>query len=238
MEHKLSSKYNALFFNAIHTSVLPVLKRETMEIAYNIRKDVIRRIRRQTSIKPELTTAYIKRKIRYGLDWRKLIATEQYIKSIIVEETEYGARVGVKNIDHEGGPLSNRPNVPMHKIAEWLEYGTVRRKIGRGGPAEGQPWFMPPRPHWRPAQAKFERELSLTRKRLTQSMENALLEALLNEFDPEEEPSPVPVERFQHRDESKFKGFSKVAGVNTTSQYMNKYKTYISEGSDSDGTDT
>lgn len=229
MAYKPSSKYGALFFNAVHNSVLPTLKQETMSIANDIRKDVIRRIRRQVGFQgAPLSVKYLRRKIRYGLDFRTLISTEQYVNSIIVEETEYGARVGVKNIDHFGGPLSKRAPVPMHKIAEWLEYGTTRPKIGKGGPASGQPWFMPPRPHWRPAQAKFARELSLTRKRLTESMENALMDALVGEL---EDNLPTQDNRFQHSADSKYKGRNKVyTEANTASGIMNKYKSYVSEG--------
>lgn len=226
MAYNPSSKYGALFFNAVHTSVLPVLKQETLVIANDIKKDVVRRIRRQVGVKdPPLSLKYAKRKIRYGLDFRTLIATEQYVRSIIVEETEYGARVGVKNIDHYGEPLSGRSPVPMHKLAEWLEYGTTRPKVGRGGPASGQQWYMPPRPHWRPAQAKFARELSLTRKKLTESMHNALMGALMGEVG--EDPTPAPT-RFHHSEESTFKGFSKVEDANIESKTMNKYKSYIS----------
>jgi hypothetical protein len=241
MEAKPTGKYAALFFNAVHTSVLPVLKRETLAIAQDIRKDVIRRIRRQVGLKdPVLSTQYLKRKIRLGLDWRSLIATSRYIDNIVVEETEYGARVGVRNIMHDGSPLTTK-QVPMHQLAEWLEYGTTRAKIGRAGPAQGQPWYMPPRPHWRPAQAKFERELSLTRKKLTQAMENALLEAVLGEidFDSDDSSGPAPVDpgRFQHEKESRFKGHSKVAAVNSTSRYMNKYKQYVTEDAPTDDTE-
>ncbi|MDX9913237.1 MAG: hypothetical protein RBS77_01505 [Candidatus Moranbacteria bacterium] len=231
--YKPSSKYGALFFNAVHNSVLPTLKRETAEIAHNIRKDVIRRIRRQVGLQgAPLSVNYLRRKIRFGLDWRTLIATEQYVRSIIVEQTEYGARIGVKSIDHVVGPFSKRVPVPMHKIAEWLEYGTVRPKIGRGGPASGQPWYMPPRPHWRPAQARFARELSLTKKKLTRSMEAALLGALLGEID----EHPVEAEpRFMNPLTFDYKGADKiVAPTNAASRMMTKYKSYISEGGSGD----
>lgn len=233
--YKPSSKYGALFFNAVHTSVLPALRQETMEIAEKIRKDVIRRIRRQVGLQgAPLSVKYLRRKISYGLDFRTLIATEQYVRSIIVEETEYGARVGVQNIDHEGEPLS-KTRVPMYKLAEWLEYGTTRPKIGRGGPAAGEPWYMPPRPHWRPAQAKFARELGQTRKKLTESMERALVGALLGELDEEEFTSSIPnARRFVHKNLSTFKGRKDMAPENAASSYMNKYKSYISEGGSGD----
>lgn len=233
-DYKPSSKYGSLFFNAIHTSVLPVLKQETMEIAEKIRKDVKRRIRRQVGLQgAPLTVKYLRRKIAYGLDFRTLIATERYIDSIIVEETEYGARVGVKNIDHDGSPLSHSV-VPMHKLAEWLEYGTTRPKIGRGGPAVGQPWYMPPRPHWRPAQAKFARELGQTRKKLTAAMENALMGALLGELGEETPLVPVSRERFEHKYLSTYKGRKDMSPENESSGMMNKYKHYVSEGSSGD----
>ena len=204
-----------------------------MEIAENIRKDVIRRIRRQVGFQnTPLTVKYLRRKISYGLDYRTLIATEQYIRSIIVEETEYGARVGVLNIDHEGEPLS-RTRVPMHKLAEWLEYGTTRPKIGRGGPAAGQPWYMPPRPHWRPAQAKFARELGQIRKKLTESMERALVGALLEELD-DEDYSSGDKGRFVYSKLSTYRGRKDMSSENVTSSTMNKYKSYISEGGSGD----
>jgi len=231
--YKPSSKYGALFFNAVHTSVLPALRQETLEIAENIRKDVIRRIRRQVGFQNvPLTVKYLRRKISYGLDYRTLIATEQYIRSIIVEETEYGARVGVQNIDHEGEPLS-KSRVPMHKLAEFLEYGTTRPKIGRGGPAAGEQWYMPPRPHWRPAQAKFARELGQTRKKLTESMERALVGALLGELDDEDMTAPEK-NRFIHKKLSTFKGRKDMSPENVQSTTMNKYKSYISEGGSGD----
>lgn len=230
-DYKPSSKYGALFFNAIHTSVLPVLKQQTMEIAEKIRKDVKRRIRRQIGLQgAPLSVKYLRRKIAFGLDFRTLIATEQYIDSIIVEETEYGARVGVRNIDHYGAPLS-RSVVPMHQLAEWLEYGTTRPKIGRGGPAAGQPWYMPPRPHWRPAQAKYARELGQTRKKLTAAMENALMGALLGELGEDTPLVPVPQARFEHKTLSSFQYKKDMSPENVSSGFMNKYKQYISEGS-------
>lgn len=233
-DYKPSSKYGSLFFNAIHTSVLPVLKQETMAIAEKIRKDVIRRIRRQIGLQgAPLSKKYIRRKIAYGLDFRTLIATEQYIRSIIVEETEYGARVGVKNIDHEGEPLS-KSRVPMHQLAEWLEYGTTRPKIGRGGPAVGERWYMPPRPHWRPAQAKFARELGQTRKKLTSAMENALMGALLGELGEETPLVPVKRARFEHKDQSTFQRKKDMSEENESSGLMSRYKTYVSEGSSGD----
>jgi hypothetical protein len=112
--------------------------------------------------------------------------TEAYVKSIIVEVTEWGAHVGVKDIMHETPNMTKRggilKRVPMVKIAEWMEYGTTRSQHGESGPAGGQPWHIPPRPHWRPAQQKFIRELGQLREKLTHSMYTAMKSALEREL--------------------------------------------------------
>lgn len=236
-------KYGAIFSNVLATSVMPVLRIESIKLAEKMRKEVIRRIRQQVGLQPPLSPRYAKRKWRYGYGADTLIMTEQYVNSIVVIPTEYGATVGVKNITHwtpilnekghkqrasrygkvrERGYASYKgeKGVPMIKLAEWLEYGTTRAKQGRGGPAAGQPWHIPPRPHWRPAQQKFIRDLTEIRGRLTKAMSDALNRALEAELGPESGRSPAP-DRFVNEPETR-NLFN--LPKNRASKLMNKYK--------------
>ena len=188
-------KYESLFSNVLASSVMPVLKNESLLLAEKMKKEVIRRIRSQVGLRPALNRRYLNRKIRYGYSSDTLIMTEQYVNSITVIPTVYGAMVGVKNINHwtpvltgkarnrRGSPYAKvrergYRSVPMIKIAEWMEYGTTMTKKGKGGPAAGQPWHIPPRPHWRPAQQKFIRDLAQLKGRLTKAMSDAMNRAL------------------------------------------------------------
>ena len=240
------SKYEAIFSNVLATSVLPILKQESVRTAEKIRQEVIRRIENSigNNYWPKLSTRYLKRKIKYGYasetDPRMLMMTRQYIKSIVVTQTEYGATVGVKDILHWTPILTNKgakkrtrktekarsggyTSVPMIKIAEWLEYGTTMSKIGRGGPASGQPWHIPPRPHWRPAQQKFIREFGQTKKRITKAMSEAMQKALERELANASIGLGLSTVRFkneiQTRDKFKIR-------LNKASRMMNRMKKY------------
>lgn len=239
------SKYEAIFSNVLATSVMPVIKQESVRIAEKIRKEVIRRIEQAANINqwPELSPRYLKRKIKYGyaskVDPRMLMMTRQYIKSIVVTKTKYGATVGVKDIMHWTPTLTGkvtRPRtnpktiarsggkaVPMVLIAEWLEYGTTMSKVGRGGPKAGQPWHIPPRPHWRPAQQKFIRELGQTRERITKAMSEAMQKALERELANASVGLGSSTVRFENEIQTR-KQFD--MRLNKASRMMNRLKRY------------
>lgn len=236
------SNYEAIFSNVLATSVMPVIKGESIRIAEKIKKEVIRRIENQIGLGPELSQRYLKRKIKYGYGSETLIMTRQYINSIVITRTEYGATVGVKNTTHWTPTLTGRVTrartkaktiersggkaVPMIKIAEWMEYGTTMRKRGRGGPAVGQPWHIPPRPHWRPAQQKFIRELGQMRDRITKAMSEALHRALEIELNNNPDSDGItPSGRVRFETEPQSRGRFKVR-LNRASRLMNRQKKY------------
>lgn len=86
-----------------------------------------------------LNVGYKQGKIRARLDPRILIATGEYLNSIMYEQLEEtGPDVaficGVRRGTHQPSGL------PVHVLARIMEYGAVRQ--GRR--------VIPPRPHWRP----------------------------------------------------------------------------------------
>jgi hypothetical protein len=198
--------YGAILFNVFKKSAIPVFRVESELLAERMVKDLKRRLRKQLFNFTPLNPKYKDRKIKYGYDPRILFASGQYYRSITVVKTEYGAKIGVKDIDHYPNPMKedwkrqqtnmrrrNRRSIakgqgslpqtiPMVELAKMLEYGTTRAKIGRGGPRMNQPWYMPPRPHWRPVIAKFRREQNIIKKNFTNAMTAAVKNALQTEM--------------------------------------------------------
>ena len=190
--------YGAILFNVFKKSAIPAFKAESEAMAADMVKDIKRRLRRQLFNHQELSPKYHKRKIRFGYDPRILIASRQYYNAITVIKTEYGAKVGVKEINHYPNMMADNwesqqkkarkrkggspGTVPMLLLAKWLEFGTTRAKMGRGGPSAGQPWYMPPRPHWRPVMSKFAREHDIIKRKFTKRMQEAMAGALETEL--------------------------------------------------------
>jgi hypothetical protein len=144
--------------------------------------------------------------------------------------------VGVKNINHWTPVLTGKAakkrtrktakvreggyrSVSMVDLATWLEYGTTMAKKWKGGPGSGQPWHIPPRPHWRPAQQQFVRDLAQIKGRLTKAMSDAMNRALEVELanNPDRLLQPY---RFVNEPLSRDK---KDIRINRASQLLHKY---------------
>ena len=201
--------FSALFMNVIKKSAIPVFKQESEMLANKMVKDIKFRLRKQLFRHTPLNVKYKMKKQKFGYDTRILFASGQYYRSICVIPTEYGARIGLKDIEHYPNPMRadwkrqqdnfrrRRKYIPrpgskvkrnlsarqinMIALAKILEYGGTRPKIGEGGPGHGA-WHMPPRPHWRPVIAKFKREQNIIKKNFTDKMKAAIKVALANEL--------------------------------------------------------
>lgn len=202
--HVPSQGYGAILFNVFKHAALPAFKKESEDLAAKIVADLKLRLRKQLFNHVPLSAKYKKRKIKFGYDARILIASEQYYNSICVIKTEYGAKVGVKDVLHYRNPMkkgwkprlaklqkrekegkntgSTPGTIPMVELARMLEFGTTRSKVGKGGPRAGQAWYMPPRPHWRPVMSKFAREHNLIKRKFTEKMVEATEKALETEL--------------------------------------------------------
>jgi len=115
-----------------------------------------------------LSSAYIKWKIRRGLDTRILIATKKYIHAIGVKQLPHGALIGFihKNrIDIIKTKTGIRTRVlPYRLLARWLEYGTKT---------------SPPRPHWRPIMKLWkEQARTLYRRVIVREVTHEIRKAL------------------------------------------------------------
>lgn len=105
------------------------------QIGHRLRSRIQRGIYNQILDWEPLSEQYAQWKEEQGFDPRVLIATQEYVGSIISSPIPFGITV--------------RPIVGTHSmarvsymtLAEWLEYGTDK---------------MPARPHWRPIILEFE----------------------------------------------------------------------------------
>jgi len=128
-----------------------------------------------------LSPAYLRWKIRKGLDPRILIATTKYIRAIGVEKTKFGAIIGLTRktrydvIKTKQGFKIRTLSYAL--LAKWLEYGTRQRKVvirgPRGGKYKGTVTLkggMPPRPHWRPAIKRWKIEMKTLRREIVKDI--------------------------------------------------------------------
>ena len=190
--------YDAILMNVFKKSAIPVFRAESEALAEKMVKDIKKRLSKQLFNHAPLSPKYRERKIKFGYDPRILIASKQYYNSITVIKTEYGAKVGVKEIQHYPNLMqhdwqtrtrnakrrkSRQPStIPMLELAKYLEFGTTRPSVGRGGPKNGEPWYMPPRPHWRPVMSRFVREHKIIKANFTKAMVNAIQKAIATEL--------------------------------------------------------
>lgn len=157
--------------NFVDRKVMPHFLKEARKLAFQMRDDLVDRIKMQSFDHPELTLKYKKRKLRWRYDQRILIATRQYIKSFTVIPTALGASlgiddsIGVKDIQHNPLFKTGKP-IAMSTLSNFLEYGTKT---------------MPPRPHWRPVIEEYNARYGTIKERMDNALQAAWDEAVSEE---------------------------------------------------------
>lgn len=137
---------SVIFFDVLNEAVIPQLNEDAKALAEQVRQDLVDNIRSDAlGFKEDPDSDYQKRKFREHPGEPPLVATEEYINSIKVEEIDepgtHGWTVGVGDAIHYG--KEGEAPIPMKKLADVLEYGLPSKNIA-------------PRPHWRPALAKLK----------------------------------------------------------------------------------
>lgn len=148
-------KFSTIIISTIEDVALPVLKEQTLNKANEMATELRDRIEDQSLKLAPLSPITIAKKGHEDI----LIDTRQYIDAIQVEETEFGATVGVSDTIHKSG----KSQIAMTELADYLEHGTSK---------------MPARPHWRPVMEKYIKEKAITKEKYTRAMQKAVNEAL------------------------------------------------------------
>jgi len=133
-------------FNVFKDSVLLVSKRKLETVAKKIAADLKERIYYQKFKHVPLSEKYLKWKKKKGLDTRILIATGEYVDSIMAKKlNDFTWKVGVPDKVHKGTKL------PLKVLARIHEFGTST---------------IPARPHWRPVISIWKRKFRQTAKEI------------------------------------------------------------------------
>ncbi len=147
---KPSKPLNVIIMDVLDKAVAPRLKQDVKAIADDVRQKLVDKIQDDSFDFPDFSKKYAARKEKEHPGEPPLVATEEYINSIVVEETPYGYTVGVGDAVHMG---EKGHSIPMKQLANILEYGSPAQNIR-------------PRPHWRPALANLRRR----RRNMTDEM--------------------------------------------------------------------
>ena len=148
--------FGTIILDVAKNEAIPCYRSDSRRYAEMIRDDIKNRINLQLFPKSwrYKDPDYYGRKLAHGLDGGFLIASGQYVESIIVKETEFGAIVTVKDMMHRNPFNAGKEDIHMFALAKILEYGYYT-KTGIKVRAF---------PHWRPAILKFKQMDMLQRK--------------------------------------------------------------------------
>lgn len=153
------------------------------EIAQDMADDVVKYIKKQPHYWPPLNEQYLAWKQRNELDERMLIATENYIDSIGIQQIKRGKgvqiRVGVPN-----KPIEEDSELTYDDLARIHEHGTET---------------IPARPHWRPVFNKWIRRRGVMSRKLLKGIEEEIIKEVKKMVKREVEATDVrpnePLER-------------------------------------------
>lgn len=160
--------FDAIFTRIYFTKILPEFEKAEYDLMCQIRDDIVNKIK-TNFFNLIRDYRYTKKKLDWGLGNTPLVATNQYINSIVVKKADPGWVVTIEDIRHETRHIARKGTIggslPMKTLAFYLEYGTEN---------------MPAMPHWRPTFLEWEEkkgtindrfESALAKARLLQSVD-------------------------------------------------------------------
>lgn len=131
------------WLNVFEKAYFLASRKMLLRLARDLASRLRRNLRAQVFRWVPLSEKYKKYKLKHGLDPRMLIATGEYLNSIVVRQKLDGSvEVGIKNKIHTPSGL------PLKKLMRIHEYGTQT---------------IPARPWWRPTVAAFRKQIGQTR---------------------------------------------------------------------------
>ena len=143
-----------VFMTLFEKSYVEVAEKTAKQAATDMAHELRSRIENQRFRHQPLTPGYLQYKLMNHLDPRILIATGDYVNSIIPHRIRRGVwGVGVENRNHIDS------DIPLRVLARWLEFGTSK---------------SPARPHWRPMIAIWKASSARVAKRLRENLDKDL----------------------------------------------------------------